>query len=66
MYIKKRNIFSDGLTLTKQWLDRHVHVSSDSSQDLNKRVAAVVNYAYLELAEWDQSKPFPEVLKIWH
>lgn len=51
----------DGLKFTSEWLGRHTNVVADSSLDLPKKISAVVNDAYLELLEWDLSKPFPEV-----
>lgn len=54
------NFISDGLALTKEWLQRHLAIAEEHT-DIKRKVSAVINDAYLEFLEWDKEVKFPEV-----
>ncbi|EEB10667.1 conserved hypothetical protein [Pediculus humanus corporis] len=49
----------DCLILTKKWLRNHLSAAEQYAEK-SKKITAVINSAYLELLEWNETQEFPE------
>lgn len=62
-------MFVDGLQYTRKWLLRHlmnarnedVICSGEDKNAVRNLTSSVLGEAYLELLEWNDSNPYPEV-----
>lgn len=68
-YIYLIFMFVDGLQCTRKWLLRHlmnarnddVKFSGEDKNAVRNLTACILGEAYLELLEWDDLNPYPEV-----
>jgi hypothetical protein len=62
-------MFVDGLQCTRKWLMRHLTnagkdeiFSAEDKNAVHNLMESVLGQAYLELLEWNDLNPYPEVL----